>query len=224
MTDPVDRPEWRGRTNVDALTIAALEYAEQLAGKTFTVTQGSYNTSVSASAGTHAGGGAVDLRWTWDHADIVALRRAGFAAWHRTPDQGGWPHHIHAVLVDHPKLSPAAARQVEAYRAGRNGLANNGPDDGPRINPIPVYRWGQNQEDDMPTAEDLWNHKDPKTGLTMLQLQRRAAKSLDATRNHNKRNRELLREILATKTGTSIPDDLAGEILDELAERLTDDE
>lgn len=162
MSDPLARPQWRGRTNIDALTIAAIEYAEELAGKTFVVTQGSYNTSVDASAGTHAGGGAVDLRWTWDDADILALRRAGFAAWHRTPAQGGWPHHIHAVLVDHPALSPAAARQVQAYRDGRNGLANNGPDDGPRLNPIPVFTL----EDDMSWDTELakWDPKDGSDG------------------------------------------------------------
>lgn len=140
-SDPMDRPLWRGRTNVDALTIQALEHAEHLGGHTFVVTQGSYQSTVKASAGTHDGGGAVDLRWCGHGRCLLALRKAGFAAWHRTPAQGSWPHHVHAVLVDHPKLSPSAARQVVAYRNGRNGLANNGEDDGPRVDPIPVWRW-----------------------------------------------------------------------------------
>lgn len=135
------RPSWRGRTNVDALTIAALEQAEEYAGHEFAITQGSYQSSVSASAGTHDRGGALDLAWTGDPDDVRALRRAGFAAWHRSPAQGPWGHHIHAVVVDHPDLAPSAARQVVAYRNGRNGLANNGPDDGPRLNPIPVFDW-----------------------------------------------------------------------------------
>lgn len=148
MSDPrLARPLWRGRTNVDALTIAALEKAEEIGGHEFVVTQGSYQSTVAASAGTHDGGGAVDLRWCGHDACIKALRLAGFAAWHRHPGQSNWPHHIHAVLVDHPSLAPSAARQVAAYRAGRNGLANNGTDDGPRITPIPVYRW--QEEDDM---------------------------------------------------------------------------
>lgn len=147
------RPLWRGRTNLDALTIAALEYAEQLAGHEFTVTQGSYQAGAGDpnSAGTHDRGGVADLRWTGRVADVRALRRAGFAAWHRNPDQGPWPHHVHAVLIGHPYLAPAAARQVDAYMAGRDGLASNGPDDGPRLDPIPVFEW---REDDMFTDKD----------------------------------------------------------------------
>jgi hypothetical protein len=154
MPDALARPLWRGRTNVDALTIAALEYAESLAGKTLIVTQGSYQSTVAASAGTHDKGGVVDLRWTGDNADISALRAAGFAAWHRTPSQGPWPDHVHAVLTGHPLLAPSAARQVESYRVGRNGLASNGPDDGPRVTPHPRANWWPpKQEEDMPYSD-----------------------------------------------------------------------
>ncbi len=153
MSDPrLARPLWRGRTNVDALTIAALERAEKIGGHQFTVTQGSYQSTVAQSAGTHDRGGAVDLSWCGHDRCIKALRQAGFAAWHRNPSQGNWPHHIHAVVVDHPDLAPSAARQVTAYRAGRNGLANNGPDDGPRLNPIPVHVW---EDIDMAAADDI---------------------------------------------------------------------
>lgn len=149
------RPLWRGRTDLDALTIAVLERAEEIAGHEFVVTQGSYNAGgVAASAGTHDLGGVVDLRWTGEAADVLALRRAGFAAWHRRPEQAGrnpWPHHIHAVVIDHPYLSSGAAQQVRAYRAGRNGLANNGPDDAPRPSPITAFPW----EDYMATSDQL---------------------------------------------------------------------
>lgn len=154
MSDPrLERPYWRNRTNVDALTIAALEYAEKLAGCTFLITQGSYQSSVAESAGTHDRGGALDLAWTGDDSDILALRKAGFAAWHRTPEQGPWKDHIHAIVVDHPDLSPSAARQVVAYRKGRNGLANDAADDGPRLNPIPVFDYNA-WSDDMPYTPD----------------------------------------------------------------------
>lgn len=101
------------------------------------ITQGSYNTSVSQSAGTHAGGGAVDLRaigrTTAERAEIVAkARKIGFAAWLRTPSQGDWPYHVHAIAIGCPDLSSGARNQVTAYKNGRNGLATNGPDDGPR--------------------------------------------------------------------------------------------
>jgi hypothetical protein len=160
MPNALARPVWRGRTNVDALTIAALEYAEALAGHEFIVTQGSYQSSVAASAGTHDKGGVVDLRWTGDNADITALRAAGFAAWHRTPAQGPWPDHVHAVLIGHPLLAPSAARQVESMRAGRNGLLNNGPDDGPRVTPHPRTNWWPpREEDDMPGYTE-WPQED----------------------------------------------------------------
>lgn len=142
----LSRPRWRGRGNVDALTIQALETAERILGFTVTITQGSYNTSVSASGGTHAGGGALDfstkgLTGQRKRRVVRVLRSVGFAAWLRTPDQGPWAEHIHAVLAGHPKLSPAAARQVTAYRAGRDGLARAGGDYHWRPDPLPVYQW-----------------------------------------------------------------------------------
>lgn len=65
------------------------------------------------------------------------------AAWHRTPAQGRWVDHIHAVVVGHPKLAPSAARQITAYLNRKNGLANGGRDDGPQLTPIPspVFPW-----------------------------------------------------------------------------------
>ncbi len=168
MTDPrLARPEWRGRTNVDALTIACVEHAEQIGGHEHIVTQGSYQGGGGdpLSAGTHEAGGAVDLAWCGHDRCLRALREAGMAAWHRTPAQGSWPHHVHAVVIGHPDLAPSAAEQVAAYLSGRNGLASNGPDDGPRLNPIPRPVWPWPQEDEV-KPEDidaiktaLLNHK-----------------------------------------------------------------
>lgn len=136
------RPAWRGRTNVDALTIAAIERAENIGGHQFVVTQGSYQSTVAASAGTHDGGGAVDLRWCGHDSCLLALRKAGLWAWHRNPSQGPWPDHIHAVVVDHPLLAPDAAAQIESARRGRNGLKGDGPDDGPRTPVVePIFPW-----------------------------------------------------------------------------------
>ena len=151
----LSRPSWRGRTNVDAITIAAIEQAEKYAGHTFTITQGSYQGGAGdpLSAGTHDMGGVVDIRWTGDPRDVLTLRKAGFAAWHRTPAQGPWPDHIHAVLIGHPLLAPAAARQVESYLRGMNGLKYERPDDGPRLSPIPRFTYPP-VEDDMPLNDD----------------------------------------------------------------------
>lgn len=102
------------------------------------ITQGCYNAGgVAASAGTHDGGGAMDIRAkTLSDAQIKeavnVLRHVGFAAWHRLPSEGPWVEHIHCVAVGCPDLSRGAARQVTAYRADRNGLANNKADNGPR--------------------------------------------------------------------------------------------
>lgn len=153
MTDPkLARPSWRGRTNVDALTIACIERAEELvasfapaAAHVFVVTQGSYQSGHGDvnSAGTHDLGGVVDLKWCGHVGCVQALRMAGMAAWHRTPAQGPWADHIHAVVIGHPHLALSAERQVNAYLTRRDGLKSNGPDDGPRLDPIaePVWPW-----------------------------------------------------------------------------------
>lgn len=51
-----------------------------------------------------------------------ALRQVGFAAWHRTPSQGPWGHHIHSVAIGDPTASPAAKRQVADFKRGGDGL------------------------------------------------------------------------------------------------------
>ena len=138
------RPSWRGRTNVDALTIACIEHAERLAGHQFIITQGSYQSGHGDinSAGTHDLGGVVDLRWCGHDRCIRALRLAGLSAtWHRTPSQGPWPDHTHAVVRNHPLQAASAHRQTLSVLDGRDGLASNGPDDGPRLDPFPFPVW-----------------------------------------------------------------------------------
>src|SRR5262245_14271308 len=105
-------------------------------GLPLALTQGSYTNANPGSAGTHSGGGALDIRTTnlttpEDDRLVLTARQLGFAAWLRTPAQGVWPYHLHGIAIGCPDLSDAAARQVTAYKAGRNGLANNLPDDGP---------------------------------------------------------------------------------------------
>jgi hypothetical protein len=115
-----------------------LEEVASLAGDAYvSPAQGSYSTSVGASAGTHSSGGAVDLGYrhlteAQRHRIVREMRRVGFAAWYRREIKGLWPPHCHAIAIGCPDLAPGARQQVEAYRAGRNGLAGNGADDGPR--------------------------------------------------------------------------------------------
>jgi hypothetical protein len=115
-----------------------LGYSEPL-----TVVQGSYHQSPT-SAGTHAGGGAVDLTaFEADHK-AHALRAIGFAAWHRAAIPGVWEEHVHAVAIGDRELSAAASAQVADYYAHRNGLADHGPDPTWHPDPIPVFdfrRW-----------------------------------------------------------------------------------
>lgn len=104
------------------------------------ITQGSYNTSVSASGGTHSGGGALDV---WHslvntHAKLRAWRTAGIAMSERLSWEGPWSPHGHGIVIGCPHASWAAQNQVTAYRNGRNGLRNNGPDRGPRV---PFISW-----------------------------------------------------------------------------------
>lgn len=121
-------------------TADMLKCAEARLGRTLHVIQGSYNAGgVGASAGTHDGGGAVDVNPDSFVETVRALREVGFAAWHRTPAQGPWVEHIHGIAIGDPELSSGAETQVHEYYIGQNGLANHWADDAPRLNPIPVW-------------------------------------------------------------------------------------
>jgi hypothetical protein len=150
----------------DSRTRKMVLEASRLTGISFYVVQGSYSEG-SASAGTHSGGGALDPR-TWDkttaqiNSMVRNLRIVGFAAWYRTRSDGFAPH-IHAIAIGQSDLSSAAERQVIAYYDGRNGLANDGPDTGPRLDPIPT--WESYLASELPdTGEDMppqpyWSHR-----------------------------------------------------------------
>lgn len=139
--NPYDLTSYDGR-RVDWITRAALQDAAVDLGYPLTLTQGSYNAgAVPASAGTHDGGGVVDLA-PFDHArKVAALRRLGFAAWYRPAIAGLWPAHVHAVLIGNRKLSAGARAQVAEYLAGFDGLTGDGRDTGPRQWVDRRYRW-----------------------------------------------------------------------------------
>lgn len=137
------RMTWGGKV-INGRTKVMLERAVKLLTEyewTPRLTQGSYNKGVSASAGTHDGGGVVDINtdtMTKNGADICvqALRKAGFAAWRRGDGDGMSPH-IHAVAIGDKELSSAAKSQIKQWREDRNGLANRGPDPAP--DPYPAW-------------------------------------------------------------------------------------
>src|ERR1041385_6860477 len=93
---PYERQQVQGHT-LDNRTIAMLTEAESRLGYSLTILQGSFNGSVSQSAGAHDGGGAVDLTaYDWQ-SKVRVLRRIGFAAWYRPVIPGVWGEHVHAI-------------------------------------------------------------------------------------------------------------------------------
>jgi len=176
---------------INRRTKAMLDEAVRILDRPLTVVQGSYRngSGAVASAGTHDGGGVIDLR-TWDLPAkglsvlevLTALRRVGFAAWYRSKAQGFDPH-IHAVAIGDRHLHPSAAAQVEQYRRGLNGLANQGRDDGPQVR---VRTWEKYQEEKLPSVSvgymrQAWtNDRHRKTGLYPIQT-RRVQKALGFT-------------------------------------------
>lgn len=115
------------------------------AGFNFQFSQGSYSHSVSASAGTHDGGGALDVRdsglpkATVDDM-VKSLRQAGFAAWSRGRGHDSFPPHIHAIAIGDSQMSSSARSQVSDYARGLNGLANDASDPDRGLGrPVPTW-------------------------------------------------------------------------------------
>lgn len=134
----------RDHVTIDARTRAMLTEAERKLGRRLVLTQGSYNPGGDpTSAGTHDGGGVVDVSVNGMDGDtrtavVRALREVGFAAWVRNPSQGRWPWHIHAAAISDTDLSSQAQHQTGDYYLGMNGLSNRAADDGPRV---PIRTW-----------------------------------------------------------------------------------
>lgn len=142
MLPQYQRLTWRGH-QFDKMTVAAIMAAEAKGGLQGVITQGSYTTAVGASGGTHAGGGALDLHYDPATAAklVLAFRQVGFAAWRRYYIPGLWPDHIHCELLGNTMASSEAKAQWADYRNRRDGLASNGPDNGPRLDPIPLFHY-----------------------------------------------------------------------------------
>jgi len=133
------RVTWGGKT-INVRTRVMLEAANARTTADVTrLSQGSYNRGVSASAGTHDGGGVVDIPST-NLSLLKVLREVGFAAWIRTSAEGFSPH-IHAVAIGDRELAPGARNQVTAYFNGRNGLANGRADTAPASVGRPYPAW-----------------------------------------------------------------------------------
>ncbi|MGH8876889.1 MAG: peptidoglycan-binding protein [Stackebrandtia sp.] len=146
---PGSRDDSYGGKRTNTRTVEMLAEADGMIAPDIILTQGSYTNSNPGSAGTHDGGGVIDIgvnamseteRWE----AIKALRTVGFAAWLRTPDDG-FDYHIHAVGVCESDLSPSAQAQVHDYYVGKNGLANHGPDNTPDEYKVDFTWWEKYQ-------------------------------------------------------------------------------
>ena len=151
MTRAYQRVNFRGHT-LNRRTVAMIEQAEKFLGFQLEIMQGSYNGGsgkVSASAGTHDGGGAVDFAWianaTKRNKVVWVLWMVGFAVWPRTELWSGgsrvWPNHIHGIAIGDQDMSQGAAKQIQDYYAGLNGLAGHAKDSTRRPNPIPKFQY-----------------------------------------------------------------------------------
>ncbi|GGR52083.1 hypothetical protein GCM10010282_51360 [Streptomyces roseolus] len=81
------------------------------------VIQGPYSDG-SLSAGTHTGGGVVDV----PVSAFDAMIAAGFIGWIRSGPAWAGNEHAHMILPGAPDLSPQARWQVQDYYAGGSGL------------------------------------------------------------------------------------------------------
>ena len=129
-------------------------YVETLGFKP-TITQGGWMGDLAAAlSGPTHDGDALDLR-VWDRtqsqveAMVRVARALGAAAWLRNKQHGGFTDpHVHLVPGRWAHPSASALRQWDACRAGRDGLASNGPD----YHPYPLS--ATPPEDDMYTDDD----------------------------------------------------------------------
>lgn len=100
--------------------------------------QQAYNSGgVSASAGTHDGGGALDHDRS-SEGETRIWRECGWADWRRGSPYDSMDDHNHGIVIGCPHVSSGAADQVNDYKNGRNGLAGGGADPGPDV---PYITW-----------------------------------------------------------------------------------
>lgn len=129
--------EYRQGKKFDPRTARMVDELTRTFGE-FRIVQGSYSEGGN-SAGTHTGGGAIDVSDTGMGATQIArfvstARRQGWAMWRRPDRAGVWDSHFHGIAIqpggkgDRGVLSDAAYKQVVEYYNGYDGLAGDGRD------------------------------------------------------------------------------------------------
>lgn len=141
------------------------------------VVQGSYNKGgVSQSAGTHDGGGALDIsvyglgsladkKW-----HVKQGRLAGFMAYYRPTIPGLWNEHIHAGALADPEASSGLQKQFDEYRDGGDALVGSNRDPDPRV-AIKVYPAVTLKKISGLTAYRQFRTKKPKPRATVKRIQ-----------------------------------------------------
>lgn len=127
---------WRGGYACGCMIQSVEDVIEPRLGYTTPIFQYAYNGSVSASAGTHDGGGALDHAKLSD-SETVVWRESGVADWQRgSPEDTAFDDHNHGIWQGCSHLSSGAAGQIDQYNAGCNGLSGWGADQSPSVAPI----------------------------------------------------------------------------------------
>jgi hypothetical protein len=110
-------------------TAAAISVLQEKLGYELSLTQGPYNKSVGASAGTHDLDGVIDLSSWRMKQKVTVARRNSWAMWPRKDLPGVWSAHAHGVLNRAKPMASLAVFQLEvAYPNKWDGLASNGAD------------------------------------------------------------------------------------------------
>lgn len=144
----------------------------------FYVLQGSYNAGgVKTSAGTHDGGGALDIS-TYNLGDLKNKRwvvkqgrLAGFMAYLRPYMPNVWTEHIHAGAIGDAEASSGLKAQFAEYYAGGDGLVGNAPDPGPRLKRIFVWNRVPQKRVSLLGAYRQFKAKTPKKSMTVARIQ-----------------------------------------------------
>lgn len=151
-----DRVWWRGvkltARHRNAMRWAEKRWQKKFPGLTIQPAQGSWS-GAAASAGTHSGAGAIDIRTKHLTSDqrialVRAIKDAGQAAWYRPNnwDGKGGGEHIHALDIGgQTGMDSGAKQQIRSFDQKRNGLRNNAADNTYRPSPKVKFSYPQNK-------------------------------------------------------------------------------
>lgn len=151
-----DRVSWRGvkltARHRNALRWAERKFQKKYPGVSFIPVQGSWS-GAAASAGTHSGAGAVDLRTRHLTKEqriymVRCLKDAGQAVWYRANnwDGRGGGEHAHALDIGgQTGMDAGAKQQIRSFDQKRNGLRNNAVDNTYRPKPPVKFSFPQDK-------------------------------------------------------------------------------